>query len=332
MRDASRLTARLLISCWLLASVDGSALAYQEQHLKESERASTALIRQVKEWISKSGTSEAKAADAKARFSVDQSLMPTIWVQQSSGSGYEIKATRPFYIVLIYLADTDTITFRQQPQKYFECKRAYDQYLYDVFSDNAKRSLAGGQLKDVNPPEIFSATASALCREYGKLFPIPPDLRPSRDQSALDAFVFLYFHELGHIAKRHSLPNATAFFSAPNKAAKDKAFLDYMKRSRQQEDEADGWAVDQLIEMGQQPQRLFNLPLFGILLASTGIDCAFESISTHSFAITRMVNILKRVDTAAEKKYQRELPKEMKSTLNDFDKFGQKVGETLKCG
>jgi len=330
MRSPSKLRARLLISCCVLALVDSSALAYQEQDLKASEQVSTQLVRDVKDWISKSGTSETKAADTSAHFAVDHSMMPGIWVLQASGSRYEIRATRPFHLVLTYLADTDAITFRQQ--KYLACKQVYDQYLHDVFRDNAKSSLRGDPLKEVSAPEIFSATSSGLCREFGKLFPIPQELRDNRNQSANNAFVFFYFHELGHISKRRRLPDATTFFSATNKAAKDRAFLEYMKRSRQQENEADEWAVNQLIEMGLQPQHLFNLPILGILLASTGIDCATESISTHSFAITRMVNILKTVQTSSEKKYKRELPKEMKNAINDFEVFGRKVSEKLKCG
>lgn len=307
-----------------------NSFASTQKDLSESEQLTKIFVREVRDWIERKGTREVRSANEGVKVVIEDSIMPLIWVQPDRyGNGNTIRMTRQFRLVLSYFAEASVVAFFGK--KYLSCQNNYNQYLYEIYRKNGRRAYEGIALVDFNAPEVASLSGGALCKEFAEQFPIRDDLKPMRDNSVTHALLFFYFHELAHIALKHRQPDSSLFLSAQNESIREKAFLEYMKRSRRQESAADRWAVDQLINMKIKPRFLFNDAVFSLMLASSGIDCGAEHINTHPFAVNRIVKIMLRAKYAAERKYKREFPAELKQIISEFKRFHLKSRRLLEC-
>jgi hypothetical protein len=322
----------LLLFLFLGDITVNTVFAFSETEVRDFEIVTISNIREARSWIRKAGTPEAQEADSKVKLAVNSSLMLSPYVKSDVDEKiYEIVFPTQLSILVSYLSETDVVVF--ESQEYLPCREEYGRYLRNTQVINSDQFVKGAALQDYMAPELFFASLGSIhCKPLAKLFPIKEQLKPLRNSSLISSIYFMYFHELGHIAKQHkpSFPESLSSRSMPNEKDKQ-SILKAMLKSREQEAEADNWAVDNLIEMGVAPNILLSTTLFQVLLVSSGLDCIMEPISSHPFAVARLSNIMTRIEYAAERKYNQKLPTQFKKLITDIRNYNNKVEMKLSC-
>jgi hypothetical protein len=261
------------------------------------------------------------------RFVVEDSIFPIVWVEPGAADAPSvIRMTTQFRLLLSYLTESGLITTRRP--RFQDCNAAYRVYLFNLFAENSERTTKGLSFRDIDAPEVFATESTGSCKSFTKQFPLAENQRPIRDNIVGLSLMFFYFHELGHIAKEHANPLR---LTASTEEARQKQFLAYLRRSQQQEAEADAWAVDQIVEMNTQPNGLYFVSAFELMTVWSGIDCRTESFSTHPWWASRISAILSRVDVSYRRKHGEELPPQIKQLIAANKTFEREVRARFQC-
>ena len=316
----------LLTLCFAFVAKSGTP----DDERLESNRLTESTGRNLRVWIRDKGTQEAKSADSSVNFYVDDSVVPyAITLNSGSGNDVQIRMSNELRVLFVYFSDVDIL--QSQHSQFFPCVSKYKDYLFTTFAENAKRSAAQQPVVEFEQPEVFAYSLGGVCSGFDNLFPLPKDLRPLRDKGVDAAVGFLYFHELGHVALHHNAAGLDAFIAAKNDADRQRAFLAWNKNSRQQERDADAWAIQQLTKMGIPPQDLAIGPVLDIFLASSGLNCAFDSISTHDNALARTSEMTDAIRSAYVKQYHREISPELQLIFSNFKSLNASAKNQLQC-
>jgi hypothetical protein len=318
----------LSFSAWLCPQ---NLIASSVKDLNEFRNFTIIDIRNFRVALREQGTSELKSADSGVQFVMEDSLLPLAWVEPGRmGQSTYIRMTPQLPLVMSYLSESSLVEMSIPSIQ--SCSQQYRKYLFDVFHENTEQMMKGQSIKDIDSPEAFAVSYGGVCKGCEKYFnPIPQELRPRRDRAVKTSIFFFYCHELGHIAKNHRQPSSIRFLAATDEKQRNQAFLEYMRSSREQETEADQWAIDQMIKMGMSPIDLMVTPAFELMIAYGGIECAFEKISTHPLGVTRMNSILSQIESSHRMKYGRDVPQPMLEIIRGTKTFADKVTTLLKC-
>lgn len=262
------------------------------------------------------------------KFSVRKIGFPNIGVSTHNGQS-TIVAAAEYHLMLTYIADTN-FALMGKP-KLTECSNAYSNYLTKELARSNALVAQGKSIGRIMAPEEFGLERTDICSGFPQSFPIPVAQRNARDAAVNSAVILTLLHEFGHIALNHNKVDFEVLATETDDKRKMKKFLELSKRSRDQEDAADQWAVDQAVALGAVPFDIVNPTLIGGFMAFTGVNCDMEKADDHSNGVTRVEKILARYISITDQKSNMKLDPRIRSLANQYIALARKARSKLDC-
>lgn len=300
-------------------------LDYQRSVLREAFRRIQAAIR------SFSRPPELIEINAATSVIIDDLDIPNIAVARNPDTRrIEIHTTPTFGLIANYVSDVATYSISNPA--FNQCRAEYQEYLYaDLIKHGTRIRTGKPGVRFLAPEYYFNNLGSPSCNKYAKSFPLPNELRLPRDNIMVSLLAFFYHHELGHIAKSHQGINLNLIDTSAPQKEQIREFSKLMSRSRDQEYEADAWAVNAMMTSGAKLNEIISPALLAHLLINGGYNCFFEATETHPNGYQRFAKILTATQRAYEAKYSQPLPDNMKAVFNEATKLAEKARKTFDC-
>ncbi|WP_158677504.1 phage exclusion protein Lit family protein [Chromobacterium vaccinii] len=316
----TRITLALLIALYPLL-----AQASSKEDLESSKTKLNQYIRLIRANIEKHGTQIAKSTDWNVNFIADQSIIPYAEsTNNSEGTNPKIRISSQFRLLLVYLGEMQLIISKKR--NLMKCNEEYGNYLFERMALNAKRAATSLPPLDISAPEVFAAKIDGVCAGISKMFPLPESEEEKITPLTYNALYFVYLHELGHIALKHKAIGDEIFYGLTTENEKMEAFLKANVRTQHQEYAADAWATRELIHEGATAEQLVNIPLFELLLASSGLDCQFEKANSHPMATDRYAAIIRIILSS-----NISIRPELAGAYHEFINFNKRLENSLSC-
>jgi hypothetical protein len=292
-------------------------------------------VRRVRQWLQKFAAPDVRLLDSRVRFVAEASIVPFAAAFNGNGSQPPtIRISSNLLYILTRLADNRYIL--GQDPKYAPCGSLYEQHIFEVFAENSVRREQNLPFRNIDPPDVFYETSGPTCQELANFFPIPDKkITDILDDGVLNAVGIIYFHELAHIYYGHTSETSNSLF---DESVNDEVRWDALvssnggsEESRSREIQADLWAIDQLIDSGMGVVPIITAPLLNFLISATGLDCQFESKSSHPFGLKRWNAMMRRLEQRFLRKYQKSLPQELHLLIQDINTLSEKTINVMNC-
>lgn len=325
-----RRSANIGLALIAALSLFSNSFASSKEDLAEARQLLEAQSNEIKKWIDQSGTPELKNASRSVRFIAEDSLFPAPRVGRYPGSAETyLIIPNQYRLLLVYFEELTMIGVRQPELR--PCHQAYADYVRAMFVENRKRIFEKKTYQNIDAPEVFALTRTSVCKGLRENYPFPQELRPVRDGLVAVGIRLTYFHELGHIARKHRSINERLLEQTDHPKDRERIFFEVMRRSREQELEADSWAVDQLVRMGVPAQYVFSTSFLSTLLASSGIDCSFEKDDSHPVALNRVERITSQIEISHRNVHGTDVPPVIRLSFRDVRALAAKARNKLGC-
>lgn len=262
---------------------------------------------------------------------IENADIPNIAVARNPNTRQiEIHTTPTFGLIVNYVSDV--VTYSISNSAFFQCQIEYQEYLHsDLVKHGARINAGKSGIRFLAPEDYFNSIGSYECKKYAKAFPLADQLRLPRDNIMISILAFFYLHELGHIAKSHQGIYATSTGTSTSQKEQIREFSRLMSRSREQEYEADAWAVRTMINSGAGLNEIVSPALPAYLVVAGGFDCFFEASETHPNGYQRFSRIVAVAKNAYEDKYAQPLPDNVRAVFDDAIKLAEKARKKLNC-
>lgn len=247
----------------------------------------------------------------------------------TAGGGNEIILPPEFLLLAKFVGDAAVIGY--SAPEFSNCAIGYMGAIQKRLSENGNRAANGKSPFRLLAPEEYAANVGQQCANFAKKFPITTVQRQVRDQGVRSVVFFALLHEMGHVALRHQIIAVDKVHGLSSDALKLDALLLAMRSSRVQEGTADIWAVDTLAALGGGYSDVVNIVFVNYFLASTGLDCFYESGDSHPNGVRRYARILSRFKLASEAVAGKPWPNDVGSIAHDMRVFSEKAATLLGC-
>lgn len=326
-----RLTANLICAISIaLVSLSSSVSASSQADLDSQIPQLNDHIRFVRSLIAARGTPEAMSVDGKVNFVAVPSLLPFA-SSQAIGDGHSrIQISSQFRLLLAYFTELNILSGSMPMVGH--CLISYREMIEKTHQANLhKVNSTRGPVDDIPSPERYAIAMGPQCVALENSFPISEELRGFRNHQVNLAIAFTYFHELGHLSLGHHPISDDIYRDALTEEDKMKIFLESMKHSREQEYEADRWAVREMMHLNAHPLELMTPALSDMMIATSGIDCRFRLGMTHPDPVARISNIIMTIRQEAVSRTGTPMSAEVDQLFSEMISFREKVEKTLDC-
>jgi hypothetical protein len=225
------------------------------------------------------GDAELKALMDKVVVELSYGVIPNAYAYRSMDGVPHVVIERELIYLLYYSSELSILNL-QSGGELSGCQNEYMSYISLQYSYIARALLKGEAAEFILAPEDY-ADNSMSCHAVKKMYPLSGAFKEVRDRSVVNGLAFIYLHELGHLRFGHS-----ATVSQPMASLPRKEFLDLMCKARSLEDQADGFAVDTLVDIGYH-NAVLEVPLWIMLTAVSGIDPGSELEADHANGSSR---------------------------------------------
>lgn len=286
-----------------------------------------ALVRRL---IAARGSPDARTADARVEFVAAPSLLPFASSEVFRDGHSRIQISSQFRLLLAYFAELNILNTTAPQLK--ECLIRYRDMVGQTYIENLSRVDERRMIDDTPSPERYAMAMGPQCASLESSLPIDVKFRGFRDYEVNLAVTFTYLHELGHLVLNHHPISDDALRAAFTEEEKMKVFLDTMKRSRNQEYEADRWAVREMVQLNAHPLEIMSPPLSDLFIATSGIDCYFRLGMTHPDSTARSARIITAIRQEAASRPQRnQITPEVDQVFSDIVSLSKKAEKGLRC-
>jgi hypothetical protein len=320
-------SVKIFFTLIFLATYTNNLIAASDKDIKDAEDLTQYIVTTIRDKIQKSSIASLKEANLNTNVVIDDFVLPNAAIShQVSSNKYTVHFSNRLALAILYNYEMLDITMAND---YKTCYIEYANYINKISIDNIKKLDTKQPLAELLSPEEFSFICSA-CKDIDKYLPIKDSARERRDYSLDISLLMIYLHELGHKYLNHNLPDDTKFLQAKSENEKKEAFLEYMNLSRNLEIEADNWAIDQAILLNVPYQDILGCQVYSFLIATSGIDCTVENVSSHPLGLSRISNAVDRIHYNISL-HNLITNNEITVLMNDIVKFNKKVWEQFTC-
>ena len=282
----------------------------------------SAFIAILRAEIDAHGDAYARQAQAKTAFDVSSMRLPNAWVVRVSPDHYQVQITPSYRLLATYITDVDVIA--SVDFSIMDCRTDYVAFLYRTL----RAAGENGDNAQIPSPEGFFSSDSK-CAAYVGRFPIPQQYGAGRDQ-VVDLIVELaYLHELGHVQLQHSPVDISGLPQVAT-AESMRQFITLMRRSQDQENQADLWGV---ARVAPNPYVMVNNAFFGFFMAFGGADCSNQFAQDHPNGFQRYSRMVQYMNSLAAQTTNIPLDKKQQMTgiIQDMSKIAAKAQTLLHC-
>ncbi len=312
----------LLISIAVCTNMSANAIVDgQDQQARDITNYTLSVLN---ESIDKYSSSSLKQLVKSTKVNIDDGVIPNAYSYRA-GNTPHIAISRQLVLLFYYMSELNTLNLQQQGTL-SPCLMEYSAAVRQQYAKIVEAFSKGANGTPIMAPEDYAET-SITCAKLTELYPFPENLKAYRNQEVVSAIGFVYLHEVGHLARGHSPEVSVDFELYPSELLKQKAFLQYMCRSRQQEFEADAFSADTLVDLGF-PLSATSVSLWQTFTATSGLDPFTEMISTHPNGYTRYVRVADRVLNRTTAKGL-SLPNGMKEVIGEMKTLLKKISDKL---
>jgi hypothetical protein len=323
-------TILLIMVCGALLFVSASVSASSQADLDSQINQISNHVRFMRHLIAMKGSPRSISADAKVDFVATPSILPFASAQTRQDGRGRIQISSQFRLLLVYFTELN-ILLSEMPEL-GDCLINYREMVEKTHQANMyKENTATGNIDDIPSPERYAIAMDPKCFVLQERLPLREDQRGLRNYQVNLAIAFTYFHELGHLSLGHKPLTDDVFRGVSSEEDKRKVFIDSMKFSREQEHEADRWAVQEMMFLNAHPLELVTPGLLDMIIATSGIDCRLRLIMTHPDPVARIANIVIAIRREAAFRNGAKVHAEVDQFFSDLLAFRRKVERILEC-
>lgn len=292
MRDAiPSLARRATILMALVSGLAGPGAAQSTDELQQAHDITRFAVDQVSSALRQRSPPALRALAASVELSLNHEPFPNAYAMTSREGRRFIAISSHLTLLFYYFSELNTLNF-SRGGGLTACLAEYSADVRSRYARLRTAMMTGRTPQPIVAPERL-APSSTSCRQLAAIYPLPEEVRQARDRDVIRAVAFVYLHELGHHARGHNVPGEPDLARMPDDLTRQRAFLGYMCRSREAELEADAFAADTLVDIGEA-QVLLNTGLWSALGATGSFDPALEQIASHPSGVRRMSETLSR--------------------------------------
>lgn len=287
-------------------------------------------VDRLRSFIANSNDISARTTNSKVSFRVSDEGVPNAWVSQSTHGGpITVQITAEYRLLAVYLADAEVVSFLDNT--FAPCQQSYMASLFKVLASNRQRIASGEKPRRIPAPEVFLRASDDVCRQFQNRFPIDKKYREGRDNAVNEVMGLSYLHELGHVANGHTMVDLSSLDKLPSPSERLAGFVRLMERSREQEYQADAWAIDRLVDLSNNPLEALSNVLLTFYMSFSGLDCSMEAADSHPNGYQRFAKQMLRMKDRAIVSGKIHQNSQAVSVIDDLLHLASKAQAQLEC-
>lgn len=323
MRRFKAVFAGGLFLTGLLTISEADEARRAEQGLKQ-------IIDRFHESTARLNVPEVKATLNNVDIIIEDSPVLNAWILRAlprPSHRSKVTITTGYFLQLTYFTELNILAAKSQ--NLAKAHQVYLRYAYELTGQNQNNLIRKLPLVTLKSPEEY-AKIDPRCALLATAYPFPDSEKETRSRQTAAAVNFTILHELGHQWLGHRGLSEANFKRATTDKERWSSAFSEMRRSRNQEYDADRWATRQLMIAGNHPLEILNNTTINSLVNSSGLDAFFETSSTHPMALNRVKTIIAEIRRCdRELRGGKTVTGAVETVLNDLELLAQKAQTLL---